>query len=841
VAALRVARMLSRNTLRKAARRSVLKECPRAIYALEALIILIGALLIVGARHPNQETARGIEGLLYAVLVGLAHLSVSCLSRTPRDKGRTGLETSLYKGALAGFGLGAMMTVTGIALFFLTLADDPMRETRIASVPPLLAIGGLCVLSMALITYAISGVGRLYLELAAVGRYLRGISIAVLVVALSSFVVVVVSWFGTISTLELTGPFWRWLVIAGLLVPTAVIVVALYSRGAVGNYLLGGTIELMRDRRRTTTTTLAGSLTSIAAVGLLCWTVIVAPAIYGNDYARLALRDALPPETLDRGAFKSNLIVTGALLTDSSCPSAGVTIPRGGLYFCFGGSVGCRETTHKSWQVVQSPPPRRALDAVFASGSPFPVFSPHSTHLPNGCQVPLVDGGYAHNVPLEAASLTDARQVLVINASPDLREVDTFPTDVGGPGRLHISRWSGQLVRFGSRILDFMFSRAQELDRTLGSNLLVATLTPRPAEGMWPFLLDFTPGTRRRMIDEASNDIARARRIGRVENWGFPVVTTQVTPDDDDRQLQPRGWSRDIKQTLEAITATASASTTVALDLDNTILRGDIGDATFLKMVVDLRYRGEDDRFWKLIPNQRAAQVLREYWTRFQDDRPNARYHEPHKWTPEFADYVVLFLRQYEEMLRPEDGARVAYPWVVSLMGGLGADAIRELADDLWTTEMSRSAAAFTIHSRTYGDYEMQGGLRVHSELKELIDALQAKRAQVWIVTASSEWLGQHVAGLLKVPRERVLGMRLRTPDSYEVASPATYREGKVQALRQRVHSTLALAIGDSRTDVEMLEAAERAIVIDRGRIPPTEVKQAQRQPFDLLRSQTLR
>jgi phosphoserine phosphatase len=344
------------------------------------------------------------------------------------------------------------------------------------------------------------------------------------------------------------------------------------------------------------------------------------------------------------------------------------------------------------------------------------------------------------------------------------------------------------------------------------------------------------------MIDEAINDIARGRRIGHVENWGFPVFSMQVTP--DDRELLPRGWRPDIKATLDRIITAASPSTVVALDLDNTVLRGDIGDAMFLKMVVELRYAGDDDRFWSLFSNQRAAQLLRGFWTRFQKERPNARYLEPHTWTPEFADYVVLFLRQYEEMLRPADGGRTAYPWVVSLMGRLGADTVRRMADELWKTEMGRAAAPITIHSREYGDYEIQGGLRVHSEMKELIDALHAKRAQVWIVTASSEWLGQYVAGLLKIPPGRVLGMRLRTPTGFEIAAPVTYGAGKVEALGSK-RLTPALAIGDSLTDREMLEQTVKqdgvAIVIDRGRIPRNVVEPAARQPFDLLRSQTLK
>ena len=147
------------------------------------------------------------------------------------------------------------------------------------------------------------------------------------------------------------------------------------------------------------------------------------------------------------------------------------------------------------------------------------------------------------------------------------------------------------------------------------------------------------------------------------------------------------------------------------------------------------------------------------------------------------------------------------------------------------------------MHSARYGDIEIQGGLRVHDEMSQLIGGLHAVGAHVFIVTASSEWIAHHVADRLKIPRDRVIGMRLDPSRPFgALTPPLTHREGKAEALRGRGVRPV-LAIGDSESDVEMLAAGRQAIVIDRGRIGEAVLARYgwPRQPIDLLRVRTLR
>ncbi|MFK7987489.1 MAG: patatin-like phospholipase family protein [Sandaracinaceae bacterium] len=62
-------------------------------------------------------------------------------------------------------------------------------------------------------------------------------------------------------------------------------------------------------------------------------------------------------------------------------------------------------------------PYRHMVDTAAASGALFPIFGRHIMEI-GGREAIFVDGGYAHNIPIEAASLWGATIIVVIRASP---------------------------------------------------------------------------------------------------------------------------------------------------------------------------------------------------------------------------------------------------------------------------------------------------------------------------------------------------------------------------------------------------------------------------------------
>lgn len=113
------------------------------------------------------------------------------------------------------------------------------------------------------------------------------------------------------------------------------------------------------------------------------------------------------------------------------------------------------------------------------------------------------------------------------------------------------------------------------------------------------------------------------------------------------------------------------------------------------------------------------------------------------------------------------------------------------------------------------------GRIRFRPAIRELIWALQRHRWTVYFVTASPAVVVAVAAQRVGIPADHVLGMWCRQDEEGRFVAPTqepiTYRDGKVQALRSREERPLTLAAGDALTDLELLEHARFALVLDKG------------------------
>jgi len=108
-----------------------------------------------------------------------------------------------------------------------------------------------------------------------------------------------------------------------------------------------------------------------------------------------------------------------------------------------------------------------------------------------------------------------------------------------------------------------------------------------------------------------------------------------------------------------------------------------------------------------------------------------------------------------------------------------------------------------------------------------LLQGLHESGVEVRIVTATSEWLVRAAAVEMGLPEDQVLGIRVRVQNGVltsEVEEPVTCRAGKVAAIEKALGRMPDLAVGDSVGDLEMLEAAQRRLVVARRDQPRAEL-----------------
>jgi hypothetical protein len=493
------------------------------VMVIELMLVAVGAAAIVTTRSEYMETVPIAEATLY-ILTGIAvHFGVTCIARAGRAPAPRHAALDRLSVLALAFGI-QLVFIAVAARHLLGPAPAALHEVRFPALS-VLASAGVFVIATAIAAGAAAG--RWGLTVRGAGRYVAALTSVVVVAGLSFLVLIVLERAGKSTLLELTWLYWVSLVAAAAAASVCVLYFVRASQARLPSFLRMGVVELMRERRDVLTTTLATTIIGTFLFCIVCWGLLVAPAVYSNVKAVQAFRDALTPEQLWTNRFHSNLVVTGTLLRNAHC-SADDVVDAGGLYFCFEGPEGCGAPSHGQWQVFRRPAPARAVDAVFASGSAFPVFPPHSAHLPSGCEVHLIDGGYAHNVPLEAAAMSEARQVLILNASPDETDEELQPQAGWSRFLQRTQLEGGQLIRSTPDVLAFMFARAQELDRSIGGDLVVASLAPHPEDDWWPFLLDFRQSVRKHMTDTAERDIEQNRRIGHILSWGRPSLLNEL-------------------------------------------------------------------------------------------------------------------------------------------------------------------------------------------------------------------------------------------------------------------------------------------------------------------------
>ena len=764
----------------------------------------------VATRARLAEYVPWVEGLLYLATVAVLHCCLTCFSRQAPARSHRFL-------TIGGTGIAAGVLLVALGIFKSdsgrVLADQVWTATVIV------ALGGLV---FAIGIGALLGSGRVLGGMIQVRDYLRAAVLLLSAIVITTVGLCIVAAAGGFDSLEVTASYWSGVLIASVIASGLIVWIGQPPAkfGAIGHWI-AARLDFWRHRCKGYVRTPISSLMVMSFVGLLAWTALLAPALYDNVNALAYLNAQLQATQQSSGSDgpRTTLVVTGTSMESLRASNGTRTLPPGDVYFCLGDSCD-RATLHPRWFSLT---PEALKDAVFASGSPFPVLPGHSVSLPQKFSGTLIDGGYAHNVPIDAARATGAQQVLIIRSSP-LEE----------PFVARPSRWASSLVTNSPKLFPLMFELSQAADRQVGQGLMVASLNPVADGTPFPSLVDFREQTIRLMADRANRDLNS--RIGRVESWGPGRRERHVSAEDDPESgVHWTSGTECAISKLEEFPGKPGRSRVAVFSLDDVAIKNKMGEAMLYEMATSLPLmiaRVDDERFWRLFPDAAAVRSMREYlqdlktrkspvptfplgaWKRWEDNR--------------FIDYFVTFVGQYQDILKqqgPVAGAR----WLNSLFVGMSEDEVRQLAQRTWDEGNIRDLGRAPFSSLSGRRIEIPIGLRPYVEIKELVDMLQEKGWQTYLVSSSNQ-LGAEIAGVAlgfdpdtiigAVPKTRTRDRRYRA----HALDPFPEGAGKVDALRARGlidDGEPELVIAGGRGDLELLAISDQlSVFIDNHEIP---------------------
>jgi predicted acylesterase/phospholipase RssA len=338
-----------------------------------------------------------------------------------------------------------------------------------------------------------------------VRAYAQGMAVLAIVIAIAAVIFAIGVFSGDVTTLEMTVQYWVWVFIAGV-VGAKLVVVA--GRLYPSSPLQGGT-QFLSTPSGTIPFPYTPAVTLVfwSVLGLAAWLVFIAPALYSSTTAKTFFAAArkrhdtekeLAPLLVSMTAFGTDIKGYKSYYHDYyACTNCGTVDPT---------------IASTSARILPPMPADNFSDAVFASGSPFPIFPAAKVQAEQKENPGLfLDGGYAHRVPIEAARIANASQILVVENIA--RREDSAATD------LHAHR-TGALAANLGKSFDFLFDRSQGVDVEAEKSAVVAAIYPDWIEDD-PFLMDFRESVVRALAVEARRDLDR-HRVAMVTSWGAP-------------------------------------------------------------------------------------------------------------------------------------------------------------------------------------------------------------------------------------------------------------------------------------------------------------------------------
>ncbi len=128
----------------------------------------------------------------------------------------------------------------------------------------------------------------------------------------------------------------------------------------------------------------------------------------------------------------------------------------------------------------------------------------------------------------------------------------------------------------------------------------------------------------------------------------------------------------------------------------------------------------------------------------------------------------------------------------------------------LWLAQINQGLPIETIQAWAEQAVQSQEPLAIFPDQRKLIEWLQQKGVEIFVITASVKWAVEAGAARLGIPADHVLGVATTIENGLittQQAGTITYREGKIQALLEKTKGLKPfLSCGNTMGDIALLE-----------------------------------
>ncbi len=288
-------------------------------------------------------------------------------------------------------------------------------------------------------------------------------------------------------------------------------------------------------------------------------------------------------------------------------------------------------------------------------------------------------------------------------------------------------------------------------------------------------------------------------------------------------------------------------------DWDNTIAKNDVGDITMFWMLNHNLIKQPFEKNWyntSELLTPEAIDALNTACDSQGEEKQPLTTDQSSATSKACADEIVTIYYDgttvsgdaaWNETAFDEDTMEPAYAWAVQLQARYTPDEVRAIARDAIDAALVAEIGA----KQTVGTGEYNAYLRIYEQIKDLIGALQGNGFDVWIISASSQYLVEEFAKGVGVSADRVIGVRAvlnssgKTTAYFEGCGTApdgnqeliTYKVGKRCWLNKEVFelfraddmmeipTPIEFAAGDSDTDITFVkDATELKLAINRNK-----------------------